>query len=223
MNDAAHWLSWQLLDASFPTGAFAHSGGLEAATHARFVNGLDAVEAFIDASLIDLAQAQLPLLAAAHADVTRLRELDRLCHALLTNHVARRASTGQGQAMLTAAAAAFDPDALHAWRGELVAGKLHGHLAPLFGAITAALDIDRATAQRLMLYTTLRDLLSAAVRLDRLGPLKAQAIQHRLSTRLDHYARRAAASDVDDACQSAPILDILHARHDRLDWRLFHS
>ena len=34
LDEMLTWRLWQLVDSSFPTGAFAHSGGLEAASHA---------------------------------------------------------------------------------------------------------------------------------------------------------------------------------------------
>ena len=35
------WRLWQLVDSSFPTGAFAHSGGLEAASHVGLLPAAD--------------------------------------------------------------------------------------------------------------------------------------------------------------------------------------
>ena len=55
------WLTWQVVDSAFPTGAFAHSGGLEAAWQQGEVKDLDALRAFLDASVQQAGYASLPL------------------------------------------------------------------------------------------------------------------------------------------------------------------
>ena len=41
------WRIWQLMDSAFPAGAFAHSGGLEAAWQAGWVRGAEELERFV--------------------------------------------------------------------------------------------------------------------------------------------------------------------------------
>ncbi|MEX0886932.1 MAG: urease accessory UreF family protein [Phycisphaeraceae bacterium] len=220
---ATSWVTWQLLDATLPTGAFAHAGGLEAAAQSHHLDEAGDIERFVDTSLVELAHNQVPLLAAAHAAPARLGELDARCDAMLANNVANRASRAQGQALLTAAATAFDHPALDAWRRELRDARLTAHLAPTFGAVTATLGMDATAAQRVYLYTTMRDLVSAAVRFNRIGSLQAQALQYHLSPHIDRYIRLARHLAPEQACQTVSLLDILQARHDQLYSRLFHS
>src|SRR3982751_5356473 len=94
----------QLSDSAFPTGGFAHSGGLEAAWQCGEVRDGEALGRFLRDALWQAGRGVLPLSSAAHEDPARLAELDARCHAFLTNVVSRRASTVQGRAFLATCA-----------------------------------------------------------------------------------------------------------------------
>jgi urease accessory protein len=74
-----------------------------------------------------------------------------------------------------------------------------------------------------VLYGTARGVLSAAVRLGIVGSFEAQRLQSACAPRLEEIANRCAAWSIDDLAQTAPILDLLQAGHDRLYSRLFQS
>ena len=60
------FLFWQLADSAFPTGGFAHSGGLEAAWQHGEVANRGELVSFIEASLHQLGHAALPFVTAAY-------------------------------------------------------------------------------------------------------------------------------------------------------------
>ena len=93
------WLLWQLADSAFPTGAFAHSFGLEAAWQQGEVTA-SSVAAFVDDVVSQAAQSSLPFVVAAHDDSADLPVIDERCDAFLRNVVANRASRVQGRAWL---------------------------------------------------------------------------------------------------------------------------
>jgi urease accessory protein len=101
--------------------------------------------------------------------------------------------------------------------------KLPTHFAPVFGFITAALEIDKESACRLFVFCTLRGLISSAIRLGIFGPMEGQALQMKLAARAERVAARAMLMEADDAAQTAPMLDLLQGAHDRLYSRLFQS
>lgn len=103
----------------------------------------------------------------------------------------------------------------------MTADNKSGHLAPLFGIITGLLGIPQAAAHQLLAYTMTRDVLSAAVRLNAIGPLASVAVLHRC---LPPDANDASSStSIDTAASSAPFLDALHPSHDLLAVRLFRT
>jgi urease accessory protein len=215
------WLIWQLADSAFPTGGFAHSWGLEAAWQTGEVPGADALRRFVSDSLTQAGRGGLPLLTAAHGDPSRLRELDALADAFLTNVVANRASRVQGRAFLTTCSRIWAAEM--AGLMEISASNLHGHAAPLIGAALRAIGVPLDVAQRLLLFNTLRGILAAAVRLGLVGSYDAQRLQVDRAAVLDDVLERCAALDAAELAQTAPILDLLQASHDRLYSRLFQS
>lgn len=219
----ASWVSWQLADSAFPGGGFAHSAGLESAVGWGEVAGGEGLVEFLRTSLTQAGHSYVPLLVAAHRQPSRLDRLDRLCDAFLSNHVANRASRRQGQALVASAEAAFAAGSLSRLRASVKAGGLAGHFPIMFGAVTSLLGVKEDEAVRLFLYITLRGLVSAAVRLGVVGPLEGQAIQHRLGPFTRQLARRCGKYHVEQIAQTAPLIDILQATHDRLYCRLFQS
>jgi urease accessory protein len=218
-----NYLLWQLADSGFPAGGFAHSGGLEAAVHHGRVADDAGVRAFAGHALVQAGRSGLPLAAATHRQPERLAELDRLSDAFLTNPVAHRASCAQGRAWLASSSRSFPEAGIAAITEQVARGSLNGHYAPLFGAVTARLQIDVGDMQRLFLYLTARGIGSAAVRLGVIGAYEAQEIQAGLAGEIDRIAESCADLSPLDIAQTAPLVDLFQSTHDRLYSRLFQS
>lgn len=205
----------QLADSALPTGGFGHSGGLEAAWQLGEIPDRAHLAAFLEASLRQAGSASLPLVMETHWRPSRLPELDQLCDAWTSNHVANRASRLQGRAFWTASTHAFLPD--------LPAPPAPGHFAPAFGCILRRLELPPETTAHLFLFQHLRSLVSAAIRLGIVGPLEAQGLQYRLGPLLTRLTEGAADLTIDDLAQPSPLLDLWQGAQDRLYSRLFQS
>jgi urease accessory protein len=220
------WLLLQLADSAFPTGGFAHSSGLEAAAQLGEVGTAADLALFVDDALAQAGNLALPFIGAAHDAPARLAELDAACDALLTSHVANRASRTQGRAFAATCARVFDaPPAgpLAALDDACRTRRVHAHLAPVLGAATRALGVSRDDALALHLHATLRGLSSAAVRLGLTGPHEAQRLVHERAATLDRVLAAGRDLAPGDAHQTAPLLEIFGMAHDRLYSRLFQS
>jgi len=225
------WLIWQLMDSGFPTGGFAHSAGLEAAWQHGEARGRVELLAFAETSLVQLGHGYLPFVMAAFDAPDELAELDRLCDAFTTNHVANRASCAQGRAFQTAVERIFPERGVYAASPPNCNSVLKrpedrapfAHFAPVFGACLQQLDIPRETTARMFFFNHLRSVLAAAVRLNIIGPMEAQMLQHRLSPEAESIRKQCENLSLDQIAQTAPLLDLWQGAQDRLYSRLFQS
>ncbi|XP_074294752.1 urease accessory protein F [Silene latifolia] len=221
------WSLWQLLDSILPTGGFAHSYGLEAAMQARIVNSPEDLQIFVTHVLENTGSLLLPFVYATTTshDIETWHKLDKLLNAMLSNEVARKASTTQGSALLRIASAMFtELPSLKAMRREsLQTRTVSFHHAPIFGLVCGLLGLDPCISQRAYLFITLRDVISAATRLNLIGPQAGAILQHRVASVAEEILNKWKDRDVEDACQTAPVLDAVQACHGYLFSRMFCS
>ncbi len=215
------WLAWQIVDSAFPTGVFAHSWGLEAAWQQGEVPNEEALRRFLQASLQQTAYGALPLLTAAYHRPDQWLVLDELADAFLTNSVANRASRVQGRTLVSTAGRVWPSAAMTSITRSIDQGC--AHVAPLSGVVFRLIELPIETARLAMLFGAARGVLSAAVRLGIIGSYHAQRLQHEAGLGLHTLLERSSALEAEDICQTAPIVDMLHAGHERLDSRLFQS
>ena len=218
-----NWLIWQLADSAFPTGGFAHSLGLEAAWHLGEVRSSEDLIQFVRTHLSQSGRSSLPFVNEAFHESRLFTDLDKMCDAFLSNHVANRGSRAQGQAFLLTTTQTFDCAPLKNFRESVLREKLPGHFAPIFGAVLGLLGITHTLCIRLFLFMSLRGLLAAAVRLGITGPMAAQHLQMRLNYEAEAVAVRCSKMGIEEATQISPLLDIFQGVHDRLYSRLFQT
>ena len=215
------WLLLQLADSAFPTGGFAHSGGVEAAVQLGRVHDPDDLAEVLEEVVWGLATAGLPFVGAAFRDRSAYAAVDRRCDASLPGHVANRASRAQGRAWLRAAASFGG--AAGALAAEVEAHGLPGHLAPAFGAVLAGLGAAEPEARRLFLFQGARAAVSAAVRLGVVGPLQAQSVLAGAAAAAERALDATEGLAPEEAACSTPLLDLVQGHQDRLYSRLFQS
>ena len=216
-------------DSFYPTGSYAHSFGLEGLVQEGVVHDRATLQAFLQLSVLPaLRQAELPL--AAHAwrafgqkDWTAIAELSQLSSALKTAQEARKAAENIGrqraELMATLRAHPLAIDYLkRAGKGEW----------PFSPAISAALE-GRVLGAPLpavlggVYYATVASLLSAAMKLLRLGQNASQSLLVETLAEAPAIIATAAQVPVEEIGWFNPWLDIAAARHATADSRMFIS
>ncbi|PVD37003.1 hypothetical protein C0Q70_03996 [Pomacea canaliculata] len=196
--------------------------GLESAVQHHWVQSKGDLINFCISVLENAGSLGIPFVQESfknYADVKHLSRLDQLLHACSANHVACRASTKQGKAMLETASRVFMDQNI----SKLLSSLSHCHHAVVFGAICGCLGI----AEEIMLATYMsglaRTVMASAVRLDKVGPIEAQKIVASLQKVIPEIIHRLKIRTTQEACITYPVLDILQNCHDRLFCKLFNS
>ncbi|KAF7088972.1 hypothetical protein CFC21_092038 [Triticum aestivum] len=227
MHQQLFWSQWQLLDSILPTGGFAHSYGLEAAMQSRIVNNQEDLRLFLIQVVDNIGSLLLPFVfcASRSPDAAAWVKLDQLLDATLTNEVGRKASTSQGSALLRVAASVFtEIQPLQDLRRTFLGStSVSFHHAPIFGLICGLVGFDSETTQRAYMFVAMRDVISAATRLNLIGPLAASVLQHQVAPDAEKMLQKWRDRDVSEASQTAPLLDALQGCHAYMFSRLFCS
>ena len=216
-------------DSFYPTGSYAHSFGLEGLAQEGVVRDRETLRQFLlHSALPALRHADLPLAAHAwrnfgEANWDAIGDLCVLSSALKTAREARLASENIGRQ-----------------RAELAATLRHAPLAQEFvrraaengwphsSAISAALEgrVLGAPLEAVLagiVYATVAALLSAAMKLLRLGQNAAQSLLAEALSHTPALVSAAASTALDDIGWFNPWLDIAAARHESADARMFIS
>jgi urease accessory protein len=210
----------QLGDSAFPSGAFTQSYGLETLVAERAVSTASDVEAVLAAHLRHrLAKSDLPALLAAHRgaaenNVDLVLRVDAALTAIKMTREERQASHRMGARLMTEARRlAPHPILESSPQNAAVAFALAG-LATGLSARESAFTYA---------YSFASSLVSASMRLLRMGHGEAQAVLRRSHPEIERAVDDAETITWDALCPFAPRLEMAAARHERSPARLFAS
>ena len=228
---AANWLLGLLQagDSFYPTGSYAHSFGLEGMVQEGVVRDLATLREFIFRSALPaLRQAELPL--AAHAwealgtgDWAAVGELCLLSAALKAPRELRSAAESIGRQRAELAARLHDAPLAREYLERATAGAW-----PFSAPIAAALEGRVFAAPRLavlagVFYSTVSSLLSAAMKILRVGQNANQALLTEAMAAAPAIIAAALQVPREAIGWFNPWLDIASARHEIANARLFIS
>lgn len=223
------WLAFvlQTSDPLFPTGAYAHSLGLEEIVRLGVVRDEKSLRDFLQNQILPaLTHHELPYLrfareAALDENVDELCALDREISAWKIPRELREASTQLGVRRLKMLAQIAPNSAMNEFEKRIAAGEARGHHLIICGLQFTAAPLAAALAT--YLYQTLAAACSAALKLIRIGQESCQRV---LADSLQNAPAAIAASlDVqrENAGWFNPLLEIAAMRHERAGERLFIS
>ncbi|KAJ5752152.1 hypothetical protein N7520_009069 [Penicillium odoratum] len=206
---------------------------------------------FLKLSIASIASTTLPYVLAGYRHPETIETLDNDLDASTPCIVAQRASVAQGRALIGVWERAFRgsfaapsrstdtgaqvavtsidefSDALKSVLGDVdeydVGPK--GHYAPLWGVVCRAMGLDLQQTAYIYILNHAKSVLSAAVRASVMGPYQAQNILASQSLQDTMMARikREWNTQVEEAGQVVPALDLWVGRHELLYSRIFNS
>ncbi|MEO0383421.1 MAG: urease accessory UreF family protein [Pseudomonadota bacterium] len=201
-------MAW--LSPVFPTGGFAYSAGLEQAVTDDLVHDEDTLRSWLETLLARGSfWNEAVLMAAAHQGDSGVVEL---ATALASSAERYRETLDQGAAFL---------DAANAWGGSDLPRETPLPIA--LGKVCESAHIPLADTLTAALQTLISNQLQAAIRLSLIGQTGAARLLAALEPTILATAAKAETSTLDDLGGSAFMADIMSARHETLEPRIFLS
>ncbi len=229
LSDQALLRLLQLTDSTFPTGAFAHSFGLETYVARGVVHTVATLEAFIANTLLHAVACSDGVACAAGARAGAdweavVQQLDRRLTAMKIVTEWRAASQALGIRFLRLTTQLFALPRAVSYLTAIDAGSLHGHLSLAYGLSCRDLELPLQPALAAWFRQHCALLASVGVRLMPLGQTAGQALLARLGTTIDAAVERTLAQDIDDMTSFAPGQELAGIIHrDGLTTRLYIS
>jgi urease accessory protein len=228
-TDQARLRLLQLTDSAFPTGAFAHSFGLETYVARGLVHSATGLEGFISNTLLNALApsdgvACVAVYRAADGWEDVVRELDQRLTAMKTVSEFRQASRALGLRFLRTATELLTLPRGASYLGAIEAKSLDGHLSLAYGLVCRDLEWPLAPALAAWFRQSCAALISVGVRLIPLGQTEGQALLARLGTPILDAVELALARDTHDLASFAPGQELAGMIHrDVLTTRLYIS
>jgi urease accessory protein len=219
----------QLTDSAFPTGAFAHSFGLETYVARGSVCAAETLEAFITNTLLNAVAPSdgvaCVVIAQTGADwAARVQRLDRRLTAMKTVTESREASRALGTRFLRAATSLFSVPRATSYLTDIDAKTLYGHMSLAYGLVCHDLELPVRPALIAWFRHYCASLVWVGVRLIPLGQTEGQMLLARLATSILDAVELALGRDVDAMASFAPGQELAGIMHrDVLTTRLYIS
>jgi urease accessory protein len=210
-------MTW--LSPAFPVGAFAYSGGLEAAVREGIVTDAGKLQQWLETLLRNgpIWNDAVLLTEAwqAYEDQPRLAAAAELATALAGSAERHLEITAQGGAFLEAASA---------WPHPVLA--MLDHMTPYcvaVGAVAAANVVPLERTIAAYLHALASQFVSSGIRLSVLGQRQGVGILAALEPIILDVAACASHSTLDDLGSAAMMADLMAIKHETIHTRLFRS
>jgi urease accessory protein len=218
----------QFGDSMFPIGGFAFSGGLESAVQKRVVTDAETLFAFARTAVEQAAMGDGIAVVWAHragaaGDVDELVRIDARVYARKLSSETRTMSVRMGKKFAEMSAEVTGAPLLAAWCDRIDAGDTPGSYPVALAVNFAVQGLPARDAFVVHQYGVAAMILSAALRLMKIGHVETQRMLYRLNADADAAYEVATRARLSDMAGFAPLAEILAAAHVKAHVRLFMS
>jgi urease accessory protein len=216
----------QFGDSMLPVGGFAFSGALESAVQKRVVTDAASLLAFTRTAVDQANRGDGIALLWAHraalaGDRAALVRIDERVFARKLSGETRTMTVRMGRKFAELSASVTGAPGLAAWQADVAAGATPGCYPVALAVGFAAQGLQEREAFVVHQYGVATMILSAALRLMRIGHVETQRMLYELNAGADAAYATAAAASLDDMAGFAPLAEILAAVHVKAHVRLF--
>lgn len=219
----------QTSDALFPTGAYAHSFGLEESVRLGLITDERSLERFIQVQIVPaLRHFELPYLRFVSAVIMQ-GDFDELCaidREISTWKIAaepRRASIQLGTRRLKALRTIAPSPLIDSLISAIGNGQAHGHHITVFALQTICANAPAHAGMIAYCYLTVSGVCSAALKLIRIGQDACQRVIRSVCREINSMIHASLDISREDVGWFNPVMEIAGMRHERAQERLFIS
>ncbi len=210
-SSLARLMAW--LSPVFPTGGFAYSAGLEQAVADGLVRDEDTLRSWLETLLTRGSfWNEAVLIAGAYNQEQRVAQLSALAASLAPSAERHRETLDQGAAFL---------DAASAWGDHTLPRETP--LPVAIGTVCRQSGLPLADTLTATLQTLVSNQLQVTIRLSLIGQTGAARLLAALEPTVLATAEKTVRATLDDLGGAAFLADIMSARHETLEPRLFLS
>ncbi|WP_374201144.1 urease accessory protein UreF [Streptomyces mayonensis] len=227
--DLGHLLvSLQLTDSAFPSGFYTLSHGLEGFVQQGAV-GPGSLDVLLHDVLrhgvgpADATALALAHRAAAAGDWDAVAATDRRLYATKLGREMRQAATRTGRQLLDLAAEVFGAPGVVRYHRTVTARRAPGTQAVAAGVVYAASGVPVRQAVAADLFAFCASFAGAALRLRLTDHRLAQVLLRQAAPVIEETVREALTRGLDDLGATTFAADVMSARHERAEARLFAS
>ena len=218
----------QFGDSMFPVGGFSFSCGLESAIQTGIVVDAPTLHGFARTAVEQAARGDGVALICAHraaeaGDLDALVRIDQQVYARKLSEEMRTMSVRIGKKFTEMGSEMIGAPLLQRWRDCIETSIAPGCYPVAMAVNFAAQRLPAIQAFVVHQYGVAATILSAALRLMRIGHVETQKILYELNGRVEAAYESAAATRLSDMAGYAPMTEILAAVHAKAHVRLFMS
>jgi len=225
---AADLVAWQLADSAFPSGSYTLSHGLEGYAQDRAIAAAELPGLLDDLLLHAIGPADATALALAHQgasadDWELVRSADERLHASKLTREPRQASLRVGRQLLDLCGEVFPSPPLARLAGLVAAGETPGTQPVVVAVVSAGAGVDCGRAVTTNLFAFCTSFAGAALRLRLADHRSAQTLIRGAAPAIEQASDAALRRRLDDIGGCAPLADVMSARHELAEAKLFAS
>lgn len=219
----------QLSDSFFPTGSYTLSYGLESCVHNNVVENGDDLSTLIKNNLenqlgpLDMVALSNTYTASVDENLDKILEIDNELHSFKVIREGREGSMRTGKQFLETVLKVEENPLLYEYKLAIEDNLANGHYPIVLGIASQYMGLTKEQSCLILGYTYTIGLLSASMRLFRMGHSEGQTILSKMKKVIVEVCKENVCKDVEEMGSFSPIMDIMGMVHEGSDSRIFFN